>query len=81
MTEFEIASLGYAELNAWSTFAYATVSLLVGAAQCFLIWWGIRQMRNASKARDKVIDAQLRTLDAHTRALETLLKRAAPAGS
>ena len=92
MTEFEIASLGfqeanprlagaglhYAELNAWSTFAYAAVSLIVGIAQCALIWWGIRQMRRASDERrkwgnDRHEEAML--------ALRTLIERTTPAGS
>ena len=82
MTEFETAtlamqeaSLSLAALSAWSTFAYAVVSLLVGGAQCGLLWYGIRMMRRAADARDRTLDAQLRTLDAHTLALQTLVAR------
>ena len=66
MTEFETAtlamqeaSLSLATLSAWSTFAYAAVSLIVGGAQCALIWYGIRAMRRASDSRDKALDNQM----------------------
>lgn len=71
MTEFEIASLGHAAVSAWSTLAYAIVSLVVGVMQCWLIWLGLRIMRKASEQRDKALDAQML-------ALRTLIERTAP---
>ena len=41
----------------------------------FLIWAGLRQMRIASAARDKQIDAQSDTLAALVRGLETVIER------
>ena len=72
MTEFKIASLAHAALSAWSTFAYAVVSLIVGLAQCLLIWWGIRKMAENSEARDR--DRERRHKEAMT-ALEELIRR------
>lgn len=66
MTEFETASLALQTagldmqaLSAWSTLAYAVVSLIVGSAQCWLIWQGLKAMRRASDSRDKALDAQM----------------------
>jgi len=56
MTEFETASLAYSALSAWSTFAYAVISLIVGVAQCVLIWIGIRAMQLAGDRRAKEQD-------------------------
>lgn len=71
MIEFETATLAYAALSAWSTFAYAVVSLIVGVAQCVLIAWGIHAMRKASDQRDKALDAQML-------ALQEMIARTAP---
>ena len=73
---FEEASLGYAALSAWSTLAYAIVSLLVGMAQCALIWWGIRQMGRASDERRERENARHKEA---MLALQALIERTAPA--
>ena len=49
--------------------------VIVGLAQCGLIWAGLRQMRMASAARDKQVDAQSDTLAALARGLETVIER------
>ena len=56
MTEFETASLAYAALSSRSTFAYAVVSLIVGAAQCVPIRIGIRAMQRAGDRRAREQD-------------------------
>ena len=49
-----------AELTAWATVAIAIVTAGVGATTCFLVWYGIREMRRSSdeRARDRRADRQ-----------------------
>lgn len=51
VTEFETASLALAELSAWSTFAYAAISLVIGAGQIAIVWHGIRTMQRMGERR------------------------------
>ena len=46
------------EMQAWATVGNTLVVLIVGLAQCALIWIGLRQMRAASASRDRQIDNQ-----------------------
>ena len=64
MPEFEAAGLDYraATLAArhaalWIAGASLAVSAIVGGAQCYLIWRGLRTMERASDARDRQLDA------------------------
>ena len=64
MPEFEAAGLDYraATLAAryaalWIAGASLAVSAIVGGAQCYLIWRGLRTMERASAARDRQLDA------------------------
>ena len=61
MTEFEIATLAYQndslrirEVGLW----IAAGTLVVGLAQCALIWAGIRMMRRAADTRDRGLENQ-----------------------
>lgn len=63
MSEFEIASLDYQtatlavrEWMFWIAAASLAVSAVVGGAQCWLIWRGLRTMERASDARDRQLD-------------------------
>ena len=64
MTEFEAATVAYQtaslamqQAQMWSTYAQAGVALLVGGAQCGLIAWGIRVMRDSNHSRDATLTA------------------------
>ena len=77
MTEFEIATIAYQN----ATLAYqndslwirevglwiAAGTLVVGLAQCALIWAGIRMMRRAADTRDRGLENQ-RHADEHRHA-------------
>ena len=87
MTEFETATIAYqnaslAYQNAGVWIAVGT--LVVGLAQCALIWHGIRMMRRAADARDRGLENQraaddqrhaeaMAALADQRRALETLI--------
>ena len=45
-------------MQAWAGVGSGIVALLVGAAQCFLIWIGLRQMNKASAVRNRQLDQQ-----------------------
>ena len=51
-----------AVMQAWASVGGVLATLVVGAAQFFLIWAGLKQMRAASVARDRQMDAQLEAL-------------------
>ena len=70
MSEFEIANLDYqtATLAArrWANGiagAALAVSALVGAAQCAIVAWGIREMARANHDRMRRAEAQTRAAD------------------
>lgn len=89
MTEYEVASLG---LQTWSL----VISVLIGAGQIGIVWYGIMAMKQASEQRAKAgeqshaetmaaLNAQsqalsglVRSMDAQSRSLETLIERTAP---
>lgn len=82
MTEFEAATLAIQQASLelqkgqlWAAIAIPAVSGLVGLGQCWLIWLGIRQMRQAGDQRAAREDA--RHAEA-MRALEVLIERTAP---
>ena len=63
---------------------YEALNLVIGASQCALIWYGLNQMRDASKNRDKALDDQRTALDAliertaaSSKSLEAMLERTA----
>lgn len=84
MSEFEIASLDYQtatlavrEWMFWIAAASLAVSAIVGGAQCWLIWRGLRTMERASDARDRQLDLaekrhieNMRRLDEQSRRLD-----------
>ena len=45
-------------MQAWAGVGSLIVALLVGAAQCLLIWFGLRQMNKASADRNRQLDQQ-----------------------
>lgn len=64
MPEFEAAGLDYRAATfaarhaaLWIAGASLAVSAVVGGAQCYLIWRGLRTMERASAARDRQLDA------------------------
>ena len=64
MTEFEAATVAYQtaslaiqQAQLWTTYAQAGGALLVGGAQCGLIAWGIRVMRDSNHSRDATLTA------------------------
>ena len=70
MSEFEIAGLDYqtATLSArhwanWIAGLALAVSAAVGAAQCAIVAWGIREMVRANRERARQADAQTRAAD------------------
>ena len=70
MSEFEIASLDYqtATLAArhwanWIAGIALAVSAAVGAAQCGIVAWGIREMVRANRERARQADAQARAAE------------------
>ena len=54
MTDYEAASLALQEAIALA----AVAGIVVGFAQCALIWAGLRMMRRAADRRDVVMDQQ-----------------------
>lgn len=64
-------------VQAWASVGGVVATVAIGGAQCALIWVGLRQMRAASKARDKQVDDQGNTLAALVRGLETVIERTA----
>ena len=59
-------------VQAWTSVGGVLATLFVGAAQCGLIWVGLKQMRAASESRDQQMDNQHRET---MRALEALIER------
>ena len=96
MTDFEAATVAYQtaslamqQAQMWSTYAQAGASLLVGGAQCLLIYLGLRMMSRANDHRDHLhaetmqqqtaaMRASERQHLATMRALEALIERTAP---
>ena len=88
MSELDIAraSLDIASQQLWVSAVGVVASLVVGLAQCVLIWGGLRQMRRSSDERNRQLDMQAETLGALvrmldertmtlTRGLETVIER------
>ena len=71
MTDYEAASLALQEVIALT----AVAGIVVGFAQCALIWAGLRIMRRAADLRDVVTDRQHQA-DEH-RHVEAMKARAA----
>ena len=78
MTEFEAATLALQQAQLWAAVAIPVVAGLVGAGQCGLIWYGIRQMGAAGTAREKREDARhveaMRALDSQAEALLAVVR-------
>ena len=54
---------------------YEIISCNFWGGQLFLIFLGLMQMRKASRERDRIINAQLSSLEANMQALRELLRR------
>ena len=87
MTDYETATIAYqaaslAHQNAgvWVAIGQLAATLIVGGAQCALIWHGIRMMRRAADTRDRGLENQ-RDADErrHAEAMAALDKRHAEA--
>lgn len=47
----------YEVIAVWTQVAQVIATLLVGGGQFLLIWWGLEQMKQASKDRNRQLDA------------------------
>ena len=92
MTEYEAATLAARHAALWISGAHVLATLIVGAAQCLLVWFGIRLMAGANRERAAALALQRRDLEQqrreadqrHTetmRALEVLIERTAARGT
>ena len=54
-------------MQAWGSMGGILASLAVGLAQCWLIWTGLKQMRQASEDRNRQMDEQEKAADARHR--------------
>ena len=76
MDEYRIAMLELRQATAWIAGAQVAATLAVGAAQCILIWIGLRFMRRSADARDKAIAEQRRETDRrHKEGMEALAEQ------
>ncbi len=76
MDEYQIATLELRQATAWIAGAQVAATLAVGAAQCILIWIGLRFMRRSADARDKAIAEQRREADQrHKEGMEALAEQ------
>ena len=76
MDEYQIATLELRQVTAWIAGAQVAATLAVGAAQCILIWIGLRFMRRSADARDKAIAEQRREADQrHKEGMEALAEQ------
>ena len=86
MNEYEIATLALRESALWVAAGQLAATLLVGAAQIAVVWYGIRAMQQAGAQRAREQDQRhteaMRRLDqqaqdaaSQRRALETLIER------
>ena len=73
-------------MQVWASVGSVIAALLVGAAQCALIWVGLRQMRTSSEERNRQLDNQetaaadrhaesMRALEALIKGMETVIER------
>ena len=53
MTEFEIATLEISRIGLWIAAIHAFISLIVGAGQCALIFYGLRLMQRGTERREE----------------------------
>ena len=58
MTDFEIASLTLQEIAAWAAVVAAVAAVVVGSAQCLLIWKGLRLMDRSNRERAVALEQQ-----------------------
>ena len=76
MDEYRIAMLELRQATAWIAGAQVAATLAVGAAQCILIWIGLRFMRRSAEARDKAVAEQRREADRrHKEGMEALTEQ------
>ena len=76
MDEYQIATLELRQVTAWIAGAQVAATLAVGAAQCILIWIGLRFMRRSADARDKATAEQRREADQrHKEGMEALAEQ------
>ena len=87
---FQTAALTYQEAGLWIAAAHVAATLVIGAGQIGIVWYGIRAMNRASAVRtadrataERAADSRERAADQRhaeaMRALEALIARTAPA--
>ena len=69
--------MDYEIITVWTRVAQVFATLVVGGAQCGLIWWGLKQMGQASDQRDRQLDQQDEALRQQGQVLAELLRRTA----
>ena len=87
MTDYETATIAYraaslAHQNAgvWVAVGQLAATVIVGGAQCALIWHGIRMMRRAADTRDRGLENQRHADERrHAEAMAAIDKRHAEA--
>ena len=67
----------YEVITVWTQVAQVFATLVVGGAQCGLIWWGLKQMSKASDQRNRQLDQQDEALRQQGQVLAELLRRSA----
>ena len=69
--------MDYEIITVWTQVARVFATLVVGGAQCGLIWWGLKQMGQASDQRNRQLDQQDEALRQQGQVLAELLRRTA----
>ena len=69
--------MDYEIITVWTQVAQVFATLVVGGAQCGLIWWGLKQMGQASDQRTRQLDQQDEALHQQGQVLAELLRRTA----
>ena len=69
--------MDYEIITVWTQVAQVFAMLVVGGAQCGLIWWGLKQMGQASDQRNRQLDQQDEALRQQGQVLAELLRRTA----
>ena len=85
MTDYETArltlqqaSVEIGRASVWATYVQAGVALVIGLAQCGLIYVGLRRMGEASAERKAQHDENMAAHEASMTALTELIRRTAP---
>lgn len=65
----------YEAITTFAQVAQVFATLVVGGGQCFLIWWGLKQMGTASDQRNRQLDLMETAQREQSERLGTALER------